>query len=70
MLKKIKSKYVSKLSKSHKDLTPMAGAAPNGVGNNLFLSINTLALEQIDFPNKIFDNALSPKYHNPSYHHA
>ena len=48
----------------------MAGGVANGLGNNLFLSINTLALEQIDFPNKIFDNALSPKYHNPSYHHA
>ncbi len=63
---------MSNLSKSHKDLTPIAGggAPGNGVGNNLFLSINTLALEQIEFPNKIFDNALSPKYHNPSYHHT
>jgi hypothetical protein len=41
-----KNKFVTKFSKSHKDLTPLAGGgATNGVGNNLFLSINALALE-------------------------
>jgi hypothetical protein len=47
MLKKMKNKkYVAKLSKSHKDLTPLGGTGGGPAqGNNLFLSINTLALE-------------------------
>lgn len=73
ILKKVKAhKYNRNMSKSHKDLTPLNGAnnALIGQGNNLFLSINNLAVEQIEFPNKIFDSALSPKYHNATYNHS
>jgi len=32
-------------------------------GNNLFMSLDAAALENIDFPNNIFENVnLSPKY--------
>ena len=48
ILKKVKAhKYNRNMSKSHKDLTPLNGAnnALIGQGNNLFLSINNLAVE-------------------------
>ncbi len=35
----------------------------NLTGNNLFMSLDTAALENIEFPNNIFENVnISPKY--------